>query len=286
MSPIEFRDDDILIDGVPSKQFVGALKAAGLSDEAVTALLAEALARATVAPAGAERATVPEFQFQTAIAETAPECAATYSRGFFHPDFFDGLTVVQAGQTPEELGFNFRFHKIEDEFDAVGGDLFKLSNCLAELRREVFGMARELEAKITEIDALLKAKPKEKEGKDTKEKDIKEFKEKEFKEGKDKEKEGKDGKDKEKDQKDGKEKERKEAIDKALPQEKVLRAEKTIDLSVQGPTPPADAAPSGEPTDAAPSGEPEQPAGSGQTFIRPEERPAVGDQALDTSDDE
>jgi hypothetical protein len=268
MSPIEFRDNDILVDGVPSKQLVGALKAAGLSDEAVTSLLAEVLARAPLASAGRAEA-VPAFRFQTSIAQTAPECAATYTRGFVHPDFFDGLTVVQAGQTPEELGFNFRFHRIEDELDAVSIDLLKLSNCLAQLRQEVFGIARELEEKITEIDTLLKTKPKEKEGKDTKE--TKEFeKPKEIKDGKDKEKERKDTKDKEKDVKDGKEKERKEAID------KLVQAEKLRDL----PTPDRSG-----PPEVPPTPDEDRPAGTGRAFIRPEERPAVGDQALGASDD-
>jgi hypothetical protein len=271
MSPIEFRDNDILVDGVPSKQLVGALKAAGLSDEAVTSLLAEVLARAPFASAGRAEA-VPAFRFQTSIAQTAPECAATYTRGFVHPDFFDGLTVVQAGQTPEELGFNFRFHRIEDEFDAVSVDLLKLSNCLAQLRQEVFGMAQELEEKITEIDTLLKTKPKEKEGKETKEgKDRKEVKElKELKEGKDKEKEGKDTKDKDKDVKDGKEKERKEAID------KLVQAEKLGDLA--NPVRGGRSQPLSAPDE-------DRPAGTSRAFIRPEERPAVGDQALGASDD-
>ncbi len=274
MSPIEFRGDDILVDGVPGKQLVGALKAAGLSDESVTALLGEALARASAPPAAAAAAAdaTAAFTFQTPIAETAPDCAATYSRGFSHPDFFDGLTVVQAGQTPEELGSNFRIHKIEDEFDAIGNDLHKVSNCLAELRREAFGMARELEVKITEIDALLHAKPKEKEGKDGKDQKDKD-KEKETKEGKDKEKEGKDGKDKEKDHKDGKEKDHKEALD-----QKAVPVENLADPSVRGlARPPAtgDEPQGGLPDD--PPGAP--PAAAGRTFIRPEERPEVGERA-------
>ena len=262
MSPIEFRDDDIIVDGVPGKQLVNALKAAGLSDEAVTALFGEALARAsgppgpaaaaasvTPAAAGAGDAPAP-FTFQTPIAETAPDCAATYSRGFFHPDFFDGLTVVQAGQTPEEFGFNFRFHKIEDDLDAISNDLHKTSNCLAELRREVFGIARELEAKITEIEALLHAKPKEKEGK-----------------------EGKDTKDKEKDHKEGKEKEHREkvAVDKLLPVEALANP------SVIGIARPPDA--EDEPPADQPGEPGTRPAASGRTFIRPQERPDVGERA-------
>jgi hypothetical protein len=272
MSPIEFSGSDVLINGVPAKDLVSGLKAAGLSDQSVTDLLAQAISRgAALAGTGAEATQL--FQFQTEISETADECAATFSRAFVHPDFFDGLTVVQAGTTPEELGFNFRFHAIEADLDAVSSDLHKLSNCLAELRREVFGMARELEVKITQIDALLDAKGKEKE-KDTKE--IKEKdKEKDHKEGKDKEKEGKEGKDKEKDHKEGKDKDKeKEGRDKLQPVEKALPNE-----SLHGPQ--IVAGPEGADVEAE---APEGPGGA-PVFIRPDERPAVGERALRAAGD-
>jgi hypothetical protein len=278
MSPIEFDGEDILIDGVPSRRLVEHLKGAGLSDEAVTDLLGQLLTREPVVAA----ATAQPFQFQTEVAETAPECAADYERGFIHPDFFDGLTVVQAGQTPEELGFNFRFHAIEGEFDAIATNLLRLSNCLAELRKELFGIARELETKVTEIDDKLATKGKEKDAKDTKEKE-KDIKEKEQKDGKDKEKDHKDGKDKEKDHKDGKEKELKEALDKAGPVEKAQPAEQFPVAAPPRPTRRRGRAPRGE-APAAPPGEApaERQGGSGRAFIRPDERPAVGDQALGT----
>jgi len=250
MSPIEFSGDDLLINGVSAKELVSGLRAAGLSEDGVTELLGKAIAQVPIQ--GAEALTAP-FQFQTDIAETAQECAATYTRNFVHPDFFDGLTVVQAGTTPEELGFNFRFHAIEDDLDVIASDLHKLSNCVAELRRELFGLARELEAKITEIEIQLQAKGKEKE-KDIKEKDKE--KEKETKEGKDKEsKEG---------QKEHKDKDH----EKALPIEKAQPVE---NLPAQTPPGPDEEAP---PT-----------TGGARAFIRPEERPAVGERALRAAGD-
>jgi hypothetical protein len=269
MSPIEFSGGDILINGMPAKDLVSGLKAAGLSDQSVTDLLAQAISHGPALAPRAE-ATSP-FQFQTEISETAEECAATFTRGFVHPDFFDGLTVVQAGTTPEELGFNSRFHAIESDLDAVSSDLHKLSNCLAELRREVFGMARELEVKITQIDALLDAKGKEKE-KDTKEGKEKD-KEKDHKEGKDKEKEGKEGKDKEKDHKEGKDKD-KEGHEKLQPVEKALPHEVLHGLQ-------AVAGPEGADAEAEAPGEPD----GAPVFIRPDERPAVGERALRAAGD-
>jgi hypothetical protein len=268
MSPIDFSGDEIIVGGVPGHQLISGLRTAGLSDEAIGSVLAQLIGPAqTLLPAAA--ITSPPFTFQIQIAQTAPDCIPTYQRAFVHPDFFDGLTVVQAGTTPEELGFNARFHAIEAEFDAVALDLYKSGNCIAELRRELYGLARELEVKITQIDELLQAKGKEKEGKDSKEKDTKEGKEKDTKEGKDKEKEGKDHKDKDK------EREKIQAIEKiqALEQVPVLGNLPGPDPATGGQTP--EVATGGQPASAQPS--------SGGTFITPSERPPVGQQPLDDS---
>jgi hypothetical protein len=267
MSPIDFSGDEIIVGGVPGRQLISGLRTAGLSDEAIGSTLAQLIGPAqALLPAAA--ITSPPFTFQTQIAQTASDCIPTYQRAFVHPDFFDGLTVVQAGTTPEELGFNARFHAIEAEFDAVALDLYKSGNCLAELRRELFGLARELEVKITQIDELLQAKGKEKEGKDSKEKDTKEGKEKE-KEGKDKEKEGKDHKDKDK------EREKLQAIEKiqALEQNPLLGNLPGPEPATGGQAP--QVATGGQPASAQPS--------SGGTFITPSERPPVGQQPLDDS---
>lgn len=267
MSPIDFSGDEITVGGVTGRQLISGLRTAGLSDEAIGSVLAQLIGPAqTLLPAAA--ITSPPFTFQTQIAQTAPDCIPTYQRAFVHPDFFDGLTVVQAGTTPEELGFNARFHALEAEFDAVALDLYKSGNCIAELRRELYGLARELEVKITQIDELLQAKGKEKEGKDSKEKDTKEGKEKE-KEGKDKEKEGKDHKDKDK------EREKLQAIEKIQALEQV---------PVLGNLPGPEAATGGQALEVAAGGPPAsvQPS-SGGTFITPSERPPVGQQPLDDS---
>ena len=191
-----------LVFGVPGTEVAAALRGAGLDEDAVVAVLGRAYAQ-SLAPAAAVAA--PAFTFQVSIAQTAPECALTYQRVFVHPDLIDGVTVVQAGQTADEIGFNARFHALESEFDSISRDLHTSSNCVAELRLELFKLARELEVKITQIEAQIAAKGKDKDSKDTKEKDTKETKdkdtkEKDTKEGKDKE--GKDTKEKEKEHKD------------------------------------------------------------------------------------
>lgn len=251
--------------GVPGTQLVTALRTAGLNDDAVVAVVGRAIAQsAGVRPAAA----APQgFVFTTQVAETAPECALSYQRVFVHPDFVDGVTVVQGGATPDEIGFNARFHGIEAEFDSIARNLQTSGNCMAELRRELFGVVQELQAKITEIDQRLDAKGKdnkETKEKDTKEgKDAKEGKEKDTKEGKDKE--GKDAKE----SKDGKEHTDKPRI------EKITALEKATDL----PLATGQLAVS-QPGTAGQPGEPAEPEGSERTFIGPGDRPPVGEDAL------
>src|SRR3954471_17877781 len=92
--------DEPLVFGVPGGRLVDALRSAGLAEADIIALLGRGIARsAGIAAASADGG----FHFQTQIAETAPECTLTYQRVFTHPDFLDGVTVVQAGSTPEEI---------------------------------------------------------------------------------------------------------------------------------------------------------------------------------------
>lgn len=265
-------DGEQTVFGVPESQVVAALRRAGLAEDAVVALLGRAISQSP-APAPAAAAPSAAFTFVTQIAQTAPECTLGYARLFTHPDFIDGVTVVQAGATPDEIGFNARFHGLEAEFDSIARDLQTSSNCMAELRRELFGLARELEAKITEIEARLDAKGKDKEakeGKETKEgKDGKDTKEKDTKEGKDKE--GKDHKDTKegKDHKDGKE----HTLDKFI-----AGAEKQLDTPLLA-EPPSAVAPSATAAE-------DPTTGSGRTFISLEDRPPVGEAALELAGEE
>jgi hypothetical protein len=280
MSTADSADGEPLVFGLPAGELVAALRGAGLGEDAVVAMVGQAIARSS----GIEAAPGAGFTFQTQIALSAAECISSYQRLFVHPDFVDGVTVVQAQSTPEEIGFNARFHGIEGEFDGIARDLHLASNCVAELRRELFGLARELEAKITEIDSRLDAKGKDKDSKDTKEgKDGKDTKDKDSKEGKD----GKEGKDKEgkdtkegkdgKEHKDGKEtKEGKDHVDKVGQLEKVS-VDKTA-LPVPG------AALDVGPQDAIADSSETDP-GTERTFIRLEDRPPVGEDAVREPDE-
>jgi hypothetical protein len=252
-----------LVFGVPGTTIAAALRDAGLTDDAIVAVLGRAYARSagerpeSEPESTAASAAAATFTFQVQISETAPECDLTYERLFVQDDVIDGVTVVSGGPTPDDIGFNARFHAIEAEFDSISRDLHTSSNCVAELRREVFQLARELEGKITEIDGRLNAKGKDKdskEGKETKEgKEGKETKEKDTKEGKDKEG---------KDHKDGK-----DGFEKAVRQEKFAGLEKQLDRPLSQ-------------VPGQPAGPPRDRPGEARTFITLEDRPDVEAAAL------
>lgn len=44
-----------------------------------------------------------------------------FERTCIHRDWVDGEDIVQAGSSPNDEGFNARFHKIEADLDALGG---------------------------------------------------------------------------------------------------------------------------------------------------------------------
>lgn len=258
---------DQLVHGVPAAEVIDALRATGMAESDVIALVGRGVARSEAAVAAA--VVTPPFVFQTQVAQTAPECTLTFTRTFVHPDFIDGVTVVQGGTTPEEIGFNLRFHTIEADLDHISRDLHTASNCTAELRRELFGIVQELQTKINEIDGRLDTKVKDKAEKETKEKE-KEAKDKD-KEAKDKEKEGKDKEGK--DTKEVKDKDHKEKDKESQKEgEKDGHGKEQADLhnivaaADEGPEPAVE--------------------GEDRTFITLEDRPEVGRAALADPDGE
>jgi hypothetical protein len=265
--------EERLVFGVPAKTIVDALRGTGMAEADVIAVVGRGVARSAGLDTPTVAVTTPPFVFQTQVPEEAPNCRLTFRRGFFHPDFIDGVTVVQAGATPEEIGFNKRFHTIEEDLDDIADDLRTASNCMAELRLELFGVVQELQSKITEIDNRLDSIEKDKDAKEGKEK------EKEGKDGKEKEKEGKD--DKENKDKDHKEKDKESEKDKDG-----HHKDETDFGSAPGTlTLPPVRKDDGKPQDPE---VPPRPADDGteRTFITLEERPEVGRGALADPDEE
>lgn len=93
------------------------------------------------------------FGYKQTFAEEDPACQAQFIRSFEHVDWIDGESVVQAETTAGESGFNFRFHRIEGDFEAVKADLQKAFECVAEQRRTLHARFEELKAEINRINA-------------------------------------------------------------------------------------------------------------------------------------
>jgi hypothetical protein len=204
-----------------------------------------------------------------------PGCAYTFTRTFEHLDWLDFESLVQAGKTPEESGINDRFHKIEADLDALGDNVRRAFACLEALRAQ-------LRVCLNEIVTALAANNKEKEqGKDTKDnKDSKETKDtKETKETKDT-KDNKEAREA-KNRKDTKEtKDNKDTSDKE---------EKERGKDLLGAIEKKDQDGPGRVRDGMEFADPlagsEWPAvtplrGDQRVFITPDERPALGERAL------
>jgi hypothetical protein len=136
---------DILVDGVSTKLLHDSMIAAGVSERRALEFIGHIYVGASGGHPPAP------FEFDTQVAQEVPECAPEYARQFVHADWVDGEDRVQAGTTPDEQGFNLRFHSIENELDRIAAEFQKMGGCVADLRRELFGVLEELEAKITDL---------------------------------------------------------------------------------------------------------------------------------------
>ena len=114
-------------------------------------------------------------------------CTYTFDRTFEHVDWVDFESLVQAGKTPEESGINERFHRIEADLDALGDNVRRAFVCLETLRTQLRVCLNEIVTVLNAKGPDTKTKEQAKDTKDTKDsKDTKETKEtKETKDTKD-----------------------------------------------------------------------------------------------------
>jgi hypothetical protein len=151
MSMIDITDGQFIINGTSSTVVAKSLKTAGLADS----VIAEIVGGWFVGVTGATTPTA--FRFTTDVEDVDAACTVDYERSFAHTDWIDGESRVQAGMTPEELGFNARFHAIENEFDAIEEQFGSLGTCVANLRSDLAGIVGELEAKLTAMQNQIHA---------------------------------------------------------------------------------------------------------------------------------
>jgi hypothetical protein len=93
------------------------------------------------------------FSYAKPLSASLPACAPTFARSFAHVDWIDGESVVQAGETSVEDGFNKRFHAIEADLDALGTDVAKTFQCVAELRASLRDLLEEVRSELNRLNA-------------------------------------------------------------------------------------------------------------------------------------
>lgn len=144
MADVDWNDSGLLIHGVSAATLQKSLKDQGYANFQIAGLVSSALA-------GVAWAQPSAFRFATQVEATDPACEVTYRRAFVHDDWADGRSRVQAGTTPDEVGFNARFHALEAELDAVSAQFAGLGRCVAGLRGDLHGVVRELETVVSAL---------------------------------------------------------------------------------------------------------------------------------------
>ena len=94
------------------------------------------------------------FSYVTEFADDVPACVPEpFARTFEHRDWVDGEDVVQAAPSANDEGFNGRFHRIEDDLDAVGAKVATLTRCMAEMRESLRHLLDEISAELNRINS-------------------------------------------------------------------------------------------------------------------------------------
>jgi hypothetical protein len=106
-----------------------------------------------------------EIACVTGVPQTDPNAGYNFVRRFAHQDWLDGESLVQAAKTPEESGFNERFHNIEKDLDALGDNAKRAFEAVAALRAQLRVCLNEI---VIALAAANKNDAKDtKDGKDT-----------------------------------------------------------------------------------------------------------------------
>src|SRR5258708_3267874 len=92
------------------------------------------------------------FAYSSLLGATNQQCQETFATTFAHKDWVDGVDLVQAGQTPNDDGFNVRFHKIKNDLDSIEQNLLTAFSCIADLRASLHQSLVEVANEINTID--------------------------------------------------------------------------------------------------------------------------------------
>lgn len=95
------------------------------------------------------------FAYGQAFPKTEVGCVSKFARTLDHKDWTDGQDLVQAEESATEEGFNLRFHRIEDDLDALGTDVKMVFGCVAAMRSNLADRLEEIRLELNRINADL-----------------------------------------------------------------------------------------------------------------------------------
>jgi hypothetical protein len=138
--------DKLQIEGMALDEVYETITKAGISKSDAAILVGDWLVKFH---GGGQRV----FDYKTAFPATDAGCQPGFVRSFQHTDWVDGESVVQAGQTVGEDGFNVRLHQIEADLDALGDDVRNTFRCMAEMRSALAQLLAEVKLEINRLNA-------------------------------------------------------------------------------------------------------------------------------------
>ncbi len=139
---------NLAIGGLSAESVFDILQNKGLSPSEATSFIGSWL----LATVGQAKRT---FNYAQSFPSADPACVSNFVRSFVHADWQDGVSIVQASQTPGELGFNQRFHLIEKDLDSLAANLGMVFTCLANMRQALANLLDEIRVEINRIDTDL-----------------------------------------------------------------------------------------------------------------------------------
>jgi len=93
------------------------------------------------------------FAFSNPLPTTDPaSCPPQFARTFAHQDWVDGESVVQASESADDKGFNWRLNAIATDLDALARDTKDLYACLVTLRTELVAALQDVAAELNRLD--------------------------------------------------------------------------------------------------------------------------------------
>lgn len=92
------------------------------------------------------------FSYSVSLPNHDDSCLPAFSRSFEHTDWIDGESVVQAGESPGDRGFNWRFTALGTDLDSLAADVVRLYACLEQLRGSLVTALQDVAAELNRLN--------------------------------------------------------------------------------------------------------------------------------------